>query len=308
MARKFMGINIKLDNLIYPYFVISGINKKEKIKSFPGIFRYSIDCLMKDVVDLRKMGISKILLFGIPDIKDIKGSGAYDKDNIISLAVKKIKDKLPDLIIITDVCMCVYTTHGHCGILKNRGIIDNARTLEILSKIAVLHAQAGVDFVAPSAMAKCQVATIRKALDEHGHKKTKILGYSAKFASNFYGPFRNACGSTPKFGDRTSYQLGYLDSKTALDEIQQDIKEGADIVMVKPAFSYLDIIREAKSKFNYPMAVYNVSGEYSLIKNGVKLGLFREEKAVFEILSSIKRAGADFIITYHAKDVARWLA
>jgi len=306
MAKKYTGINLDPSDFIYPYFVVSGKNKEEKIKSFPGIFRFSIDRLLEDLKNLRSLGLNKILLFGVPNNKDAIGTSAYSEDNIITSAVKKIKERFPGIIVMTDVCLCAYTSHGHCGIVMGN-VIDDKKTIEILAKIALSHAQAGADWVAPSAMAKWQVAAIRKELDKNGYRSTKILGYSAKFASNFYGPFRNAAGSKPKFGDRSSYQLNYADGKLALDEITADIKEGADAVMVKPALSYLDIIKSAKLKFRKPLAAYNVSGEYVFVKNGAKTGLWDEKNIVFEIVTSIKRAGADYIITYHAKDIARWL-
>jgi len=304
-----MGINLKPDELIYPYFVIGGSGKEEAIRSFPGVFRFSIDRLIKDIEKLHTIGIDKILLFGVPERKDASGSHAYKDGNIIAIAVKAIKKEFPDIVVMTDVCLCAYTTHGHCGILRGQGwSIDNRKTLDALSKIALSHAEAGADWVAPSAMAKKQVLAIRNALDKHGHKKTKVLGYSAKFASNFYGPFRNAADSSPKFGDRHAYQLNFADGKAALEEIKADIKEGADAVMVKPALSYLDVIKEARTKFpDATLAAYNVSGEYAFVKYGARAGLWDEEKMAIEILTSIKRAGADLIITYHAKDAARWL-
>jgi len=295
-----MQINIKKDNFIYPYFVVPGKNKKEKIKNFPGVYRFSVDYLLKDIEELRKLGLGKILLFGAPDKKDITD------DTVIS-AVRKIKNEFDNLVVMTDVCLCAYTSHGHCGIMRGDRI-DNEKTLKALAKMAVSHAEAGADFVAPSAMAKNQVSAIRKALDARGLKKTKIMGYSAKFASNFYGPFRNAADSAPKFGDRSSYQLDFANAKNAMKEIADDIKEGADIVMVKPALSYLDIVHAAKEKFKTPIAAYNVSGEYSFVKYGAKQGLWDEKKMVFEIITAIKRAGADIIISYHAKDVAKWLS
>jgi len=303
-----MGINLRQNDLIYPYFVVAGINRKEHIKSFPGIFRFSPDRLMKDIEELKMLGLNKILLFGVPEDKDAAGSSAYRQDSIVAQAVKKIKKKFPRLVVMTDVCLCGYTTHGHCGVLKANGKdIDNSFTLEALSKIALLHAEAGADYVAPSAMAKGQVLAIRKSLDKNGLKDTKIMGYSAKFASNFYGPFRNVADSAPKFGDRKAYQLDYMNGKIALEKIEDDIKEGADIVMVKPALSYLDIIREAKARFSHPLAAYNVSGEYAMVKYGARLGLWDEKKMVSEIITSIRRAGARFIITYHAKEIAKWL-
>ncbi|MFA5146825.1 MAG: porphobilinogen synthase [Candidatus Omnitrophota bacterium] len=303
-----MAISIKTDDLICPYFVTGGKGIEERIRSFPGQFRFSIDRLAKDMDGLAGSGINKVLIFGVPAGKDGQGSFAYLKNNIVSSAVREIKKRFPRLKVMTDVCLCAYTNHGHCGILKGRDKqIDNKATLETLSRIAVAHAEAGADYVAPSAMAKGQVKAIRKALDGNGHRKTKIMGYSAKFASNFYGPFRNAAKSAPAFGDRRAYQLNYRDRKNALREIGDDIGEGADIVMVKPALSYLDIIRETRSEYSIPLAAYNVSGEYAFVKHGVRQGLWREKEIVFEIVSSIKRAGADLIITYHARDIARWL-
>lgn len=303
-----MSTNIKTDDLIYPYFVISGKGKAEEIGSFPGQRRFSIDKLLADIKESADLGLNKVLIFGVPAGKDKEGSFAYLKGNIVSAAVKEVKKQFPKVKVMTDVCLCAYTSHGHCGILKrHRKQIDLAATLDVLSKIAVAHAQAGADYVAPSAMAQGQVEAIRKALNEAGHKRTKIMGYSAKFASSFYGPFRNAAGSAPKFGDRRAYQLDYRHRKNALREIGDDIGEGADIVMVKPALSYLDIIRDVRSEYRTPLAAYNVSGEYVFVKYGARKGLWRERDIVFEIMTSIKRAGADFIITYHAKDIARWL-
>ena len=301
------SMDISLTNLIYPYFIVSGKNIKDEIKSFPGFYRFSIDRLIKDIRQINGLGLNKILLFGIPKQKDNFGSLAYEENNIVVLAISKIKAEFPNLVVMTDVCLCAYTKHGHCGILQpGKKEIDKKTTLGILSKIALAHARAGADWVAPSAMAKGQVLAIRKALGKGGFKKTKILGYSAKFNSNFYGPFRNAANSAPAFGDRSAYQLDYSNAPGALKKIEEDIGSGADMVMVKPALSYLDIIKEAKQKFNYPLAAYNVSAEYALVKYGAKQGLWDERKMVSEILTSIKRAGADFIITYHAKDIAQW--
>ncbi len=303
-----MGINIKIDDFIYPYFVIGGVNKKEEIKSFPGIYRLSTDKLLKDLSEARLLGLKKILLFGVPDKKDKIGKQAFGQGNIVAAATRSIKKEFKDVVVFTDVCLCAYTSHGHCGILKKASKkIDPRRTLTALAKIALIHADAGADWVAPSAMAKKQVLAIRSNLDKHSHKSTKILGYSAKFASNFYGPFRHAADSAPRFGDRSTYQLNYADTKLALKEIKDDIQEGADAVMVKPSLAYLDIIQEAKKRFHYPLAAYNVSGEYALVKYGVKQGLWDENKIVLEIITAIKRAGADLIITYHAKDIAGWL-
>lgn len=303
-----MGVNIKPDELIYPYFVVGGRDKKSGIESFPGIFRFSIDRLIADVSKIHKLGLNKILLFGVPDKKDAKGISAYKEDNLISLAVKRIKKEFPGVAVTTDVCLCAYTTHGHCGVLGKDGrALDSKATLDALANMALTHADAGVDFVAPSAMAVGQVAAIRKTLDRNGYGRTKIMGYSAKFVSNFYGPFRNAANSAPAFGDRSAYQLDYSDAKNAIKRIKDDMRQGADIVMVKPALAYLDIINRARKEVAVPLAAYNVSGEYAMVKNGARTGLWDEKKMVMEILTSIRRAGADLIVTYHAKDVAKWL-
>jgi len=300
-----MENEININSLIYPLFIIKGEKKKEPINSMPGIFRMSSDILLKEIEELKALGIDKVLLFGIPDKKDDDATEAYKDNNIISEAVKLIKSNFPNMNVMTDVCLCAYTSHGHCGIVDNQNI-DNQKTLLTLSKIALSHACAGADYVAPSAMADNQVAAIRRELNNNGYQDTKIMGYSAKFASSFYGPFRDVADSAPKFGDRRAYQLDYRDKESALKKVQDDINEGADIVMVKPALSYLDIIKEVKDKFNYPLAAYNVSGEYSMVKLGVQQGFFNERKIVTEIMTGIKRAGADMIITYHAKDLADW--
>jgi porphobilinogen synthase len=326
---------LQVSDLIYPYFVIEGRNRKEPVSSMPGIFKLSIDNLIKDIEETRGLGINKMLLFGVSGEKDNKGSGASSKNGIVQKAIREIKGKIrenkgkikdnkgkirgssgvEDIVVISDVCLCGYTTHGHCGILNGQGSgvkgqgspIDNRKTLKALARIALSHAEAGADYVAPSAMAKKQVLAIRKALDKNGFKRVKIMGYSAKFASNFYGPFRNAAISAPRFGDRSAYQLDYRDRDRAIKEIKDDIAEGADIVMVKPALGYLDLIKEASLRFKRPLAAYNVSGEYAMVKFGAKNGLWDEKKMVFEILTSIKRAGAGLIISYHAKDAARWI-
>lgn len=298
-------------DLIQPYFVIEGKNKKEVIKSMPGVYRLSIDNLLKDIKETKVLGIKAILLFGIPRKKDKKGTEAYAECGIIQKTVRAIRKEIKDIIIITDVCLCGYTPHGHCRILKKNAKVldvDVDGTLDTLAKIAVSHAQAGADFVAPSAMMLHQVKAIRKALDKNDFAKTKIFAYSAKYASNFYAPFREALNSAPRFGDRKSYQLDFGDPSEALKRIGQDIDEGADIVMVKPALAYLDIIYKAKHKFNVPIAAYNVSGEYSLVEIGVRKGIVDRRQLILEILTSIKRAGADLIITYWAKEVAGRLA
>lgn len=301
-------MDIKLDSLIYPLFVKKGRYLREEISSMPGVHRLSPDMLLDEALSLQRLGIKQILLFGVPDKKDWHGKAAYEDKNIVAESVKLLKKSFPEITVITDICLCAYTSHGHCGVIKDKKKgIDSRLTLNALSRIALSHARAGADYVAPSAMAKNQVRSIRKALDKKGFKKTKILGYSAKFASNFYGPFRDIADSSPKFGNRRSYQLDFTKRDDALKEIQDDIKEGADVVMVKPALGYLDIIKEAKQKFKRPLAAYNVSGEYVMVKNGVTNHDWCEKDIVFEILSSIKRAGADYIITYHAKDIARWV-
>ncbi len=303
-----MAINIKLTDLIYPYFVTNGKDKQEEIKSFSGIYRFSVDRLLGDITRARDLGLNKFLLFGIPGRKDNLGESAFADDSPVVLAIRKIKNKFPNAVIFTDVCLCAYTKHGHCRILKSKSnCFDEKMTLETLARIALAYARAGADWVAPSAMAKNQVAAIRRLLDGNGFKQVKILGYSAKFNSYFYGPFRNAANSSPKFGDRSSYQLNYENSQPALDKIKEDIEAGANAVMVKPALAYLDIIYRAKEKYKFPLVAYNVSGEYALIKYGAAQGLGNEQKMVKEILSSIKRAGSDLIITYHAKDLAKWL-
>lgn len=298
-----------LNSLIMPYFAVEGENKKETIELLPGIYRLSVDNLIKEIRETNTLGIKAILLFGVSRKKDAQASDSYREDGITQRAIMAIRENIKDSIIITDVCLCGYTTHGHCGILKtpNAVIIDNEKTVKILAKIALSHAAAGADMVAPSAMMPGQVKAIREILDKNGFEEVGILGYSAKYASNFYGPFREALDSHPQFGDRRSYQLDYRNRDTALREIEADIQEGADIVMVKPALSYLDIIERAKQNFNLPIAAYNVSGEYALVKFGSVKGLFNEKEAIREILTSIKRAGADLIITYHAKEVAKWL-
>jgi len=310
-----------------PYFVVEGRNIKKEIKSMPGVYHFSIDNLLRDIREAK--GIKSILLFGIPKLKDETASHAHRDDGIVQKAIKAIKRKSEGLIVISDVCLCGYTTHGHCGIVKKSpqpavhsrqardrnhglltfdyGLIDNDATLKILAKIALSHAHAGADIVAPSAMMDGQVKAIRDMLDEFGFQDAGILSYSAKYASSFYGPFREALGSAPQFGGRKSYQMDYRNSDEALREIKQDIDEGADIVMVKPALAYLDIIYRAKQKFNVPIAAYNVSGEYSMIKKLAGGDKIREKGFALEVLTSIKRAGADLIITYFGKEVIRWL-
>jgi len=299
---------LSVKDLIMPYFVIEGRNKRESIASMPGLYHLSVNNLIEDIREAKRLGIKAILLFGVSQKKDGMGLESYRKNGIMQKAIKAIKKNIKDIVIITDVCLCGYTSHGHCGVLKTQDtIIDNDETLKILAKIALSHAEAGVDFVAPSAMMDGQVRAIRETLDRKGFRDVGIIAYSAKYASNFYGPFREALDSCPQFGDRKSYQLDFRNQDEALREIKQDIDEGADIIMVKPALAYLDVIYRAKQNFHIPIACYNVSGEYSLVKIASQEGIFNEKDTVLEILTSFKRAGANLIITYHAKEVARWL-
>lgn len=295
-----------LQNLIMPYFVVNGENIKEAIGSMPGIFRYSIDNLVEEVKKGRELGIKAVLLFGVGCEKDDVASAAYDENGLIPKALMALKDAAPDVMLITDVCFCEYTSHGHCGIILNDEV-DNDRTIELLGQAALAYARAGADMVAPSDMMDGRVGYIRQALDEEGFTNIAILSYSAKYASAFYGPFREAADCAPKFGDRKTYQMDCRNSAEALREAAQDIEEGADIVMVKPALSYLDVICRVKADAKMPVCAYNVSGEYSMVKAAAANGWLDEKKIVAEILTSIKRAGADIIITYHANDYARWL-
>ncbi|WP_102398843.1 porphobilinogen synthase [Haloimpatiens massiliensis] len=295
---------INIEDLVYPLFVVEGENIKEEIKSMPDNYRFSIDKLLEEVKELQELGIKSILLFGIPEHKDECGSDAYDENGIIQKAVRAIKVNFPKMYVITDICMCEYTCHGHCGILTEDGYVDNDKTLEYLGKIAVSHALAGADMVAPSDMMDGRVGYMREALDKAGYVNVPIMAYSAKYSSAFYGPFRDAADSAPSFGDRKAYQMDPANINEAVREVELDIEEGADIVMVKPALPYLDVIRKVKDTFNIPIAAYNVSGEYSMIKMAVDNGLLNES-AIMESLVSIKRAGADIIITYFAKYVAK---
>ncbi len=304
--NKWKSISVR--KLIYPLFVREGRGVIEEISSMPGVYRFSPDTLISEVANLEKLGLEYLLIFGIPENKDWQGSSALKNSNVVSESVRLVKKCFPQIKVITDICLCAYTSHGHCGVIRDGAReIDSQATLGAISEMALLHAQVGADYVAPSAMANTQVQAIRRTLDSQGYQYTKIMGYSAKFASNFYGPFRDVADSAPRFGNRHGYQLNYSDSKAALSKVEQDIKEGADIVMVKPALGYLDIVKKVKSEFSYPLAVYNVSGEYAMVKAGAGVGSWDEKEMVFEIISSIKRAGADFIITYHAKDIAGWL-
>ena len=295
---------INLNDLIYPMFIIPGNKKSEEIESMPGIFRHSIDNALKEISEIVELGIKAILLFGIPEKKDDIATGAYSKKGIIQNAVKSIKKEFKDLIVITDLCLCEYTDHGHCGVIHD-GYVDNDETLELLSLTALSHAEAGADIIAPSDMMDGRVAKIREVLDDNEFLNIIIMSYSAKYASAFYGPFRDAAKSAPRFGDRKSYQMNPPNIREAIREIEQDIEEGADIIMVKPALCYLDVISAVREEFNHPLAAYNVSGEYSMVKAASKMGWIDEQKIVLEMLTSIKRAGADIIITYFAKQIAK---
>ncbi len=294
------------DDFIYPLFVTYGKGVRKEISSMPGCYQESVDEAVKNAKEIYSLGIPSIILFGIPEHKDEMGSGAYDDNGIVQTAIKAIKDAVPELYVITDVCMCEYTNHGHCGIIE-KGEVNNDKTLGLLAMEAVSHAKAGADMVAPSDMMDGRVAAIRNSLDREGFSEIPIMSYAAKYASAFYGPFREAAESTPQFGDRRSYQMDPANRREALREVALDIEEGADIVMVKPALSYLDVISDVKSTFAIPVAAYNVSGEYSLVKAAGKMGWIDEDRVMLEILTSIKRAGADIILTYFAKDAAKIL-
>jgi porphobilinogen synthase len=297
---------LSVDDLMYPLFVVHGRGVREPIGSMPGQSRLSIDELVKEAKDVAGMGIPAILLFGIPAEKDPRGSEAWADDGIVQQAVRAVKDTVPDLLVVTDVCLCEYTSHGHCGIVED-GTVRNDPTLELLARTSVSLAEAGSDLIAPSDMMDGRVAAIREALDDASFVETPIMAYSAKYASVFYGPFREAADSTPQFGDRRGYQMDPANAVEALREIAFDIDEGADIVMVKPALPYLDVISRAKAEFGLPLAAYSVSGEYAMIKAAAQLGWLDGERAMMEALTSIKRAGADIVITYFAPEVARLL-
>jgi porphobilinogen synthase len=295
-----------MDNFVYPLFVRPGQGLKEPIKSMTDCFGFSLDTIAAEAIEVAALGIPAVLLFGTPKKKDEKGSEAWAEDGAVQQAIRQIKKACPELLVITDVCLCAYTTHGHCGIVKNNQI-DNDATCELLAKTALSHAQAGADIVAPSDMMDGRVKFIREALEENGFHSTAIMAYSAKYASAFYGPFRDVADSAPAFGDRKTYQMDPPNTKQAMMEIEMDIKEGADIVMVKPALCYLDIIRRAKDRFDTPIAAYSVSGEYMMLNSAADAGLLQKEAAMIETLYAIKRAGADIIITYFAKQAAKLL-
>ena len=299
---------LQVEDLIYPLFIVDGENIKREIPSMEGVYHFSVDMLEDEIKELTDLGIEHVLLFGVPDDnkKDCCGSEAFNPDGSVQRAIKKIKEINPEIDVICDVCMCEYTSHGHCGILTDSGYVHNDKTLDYLGKISLSYAKAGADMVAPSDMMDGRIGSIREVLDNNGFENVAIMAYSAKYASAFYGPFRDAANSAPKFGDRKTYQMDPANSNEAIIEGQLDVEEGADIIMVKPALSYLDIIQRFKDNFNLPIAAYNVSGEYSMLKLAVKEGLLNES-AIYEAVMSIKRAGATIIITYFAKDIAKML-
>ncbi len=297
---------LSVEQLIYPLFIAEGITEPREIRSMPGIMQWPVEHIAQEVTRIAALGIPAVLLFGIPSQKDEVGSQAYATQGIIQQGIQRIKAETPETLVITDVCLCEYTSHGHCGVIRN-GDVHNDESLELLARMALSHVEAGADIVAPSDMMDGRIGTIRQALDEHGFNQTLVMAYSAKFASGFYGPFREAADSTPQFGDRRSYQMDPANAREALREVELDIAEGADIVMVKPAMPYLDIIRQVRDNCDLPIAAYNVSGEFSMIKAAAQNGWIDERRVVMEVLIGIRRAGADMIITYFAPDVAQWL-
>ena len=299
-------VNLTMNDFLYPIFIEEGNNIKKEIEAMPNQFRFSIDKLKEELEDIINLGIRGVLLFGIPKNKDERGSSSFDENGIIQNAVKYIKSNFPNLLVVTDVCMCEYTSHGHCGILCGNNV-DNDSTLEYIAKIALSHVQTGSDIVAPSDCMDGHVYAIRNILDKNGYYNTPIMSYSVKYASCYYSPFRMAADSAPSFGDRKSYQMDFRNSKEYIKKIENDIEEGADIFIIKPALSYLDVIKDVSNNFNIPIAAYNVSGEYSMIKAASKLGFIDEKRAVLENMYALKRAGSDIIITYHAKDLSKYL-
>jgi len=306
LRRLIRETRLSADNLIYPLFVVPGKGVKKPVASMPGVFQMSADVLVSEVREAREAGIPAVLIFGVPEGKDEVASGAFARDGVVQQAVRRIKDKAGDILVVTDVCLCEYTSHGHCGMLK-KGAVDNDLTLEVLAETAVSHARAGADMVAPSAMMDGQVGAIREGLDEAGFDDLPIMAYSAKYASAFYGPFREAAESAPQFGDRKAYQMDPANGDEALREMTLDVGEGADILMVKPALAYLDVIRRAREEYDLPLAAYNVSGEFAMIKAAAQLGWLDGDRAMWEVLTAIRRAGADMIITYFALEAARGL-
>jgi porphobilinogen synthase len=293
-------------HLVQPLFVVAGEGVREEVPSMPGIERLSISELVAEGTELQAAGIGAVILFGIPSSKDEAGSGAYDPEGVVQMAVRALKEAHPELVVITDVCLCEYTSHGHCGIVRD-GEVDNDITIELLARTAISHADAGADVVAPSDMMDGRIGAIRSQLDEEGHPNVAIIAYSAKYASAFYGPFRDAASSTPQFGDRRGYQMDPANALEAVREAELDLEEGADVVMVKPALPYLDVIRRVKEETGAPVGAYQVSGEYSMLKAAASRGWIEERSAVIEALTAIRRAGADLVLTYHAKEAAGWL-
>ena len=306
LRRMVRETRLAVDDFIMPFFVTHGRGTRREISSMPGNFQLSVDELVKEVKETAALGVPGIILFGLPASKDAVGSEAYAKDGIVQQAIRAIKDSVSDLVVITDVCLCEYTSHGHCGVVE-RGRVKNDPTLELLAKTALSHAEAGADMVAPSDMMDGRVGAIREALDDAGHEEIPILAYSAKYASGFYGPFREAAESAPQFGDRRAYQMDPANVEEALREVGLDLEEGADIIMVKPALPYLDVLWRVKAEFGVPVAAYNVSGEFAMVKAAARLGWLDEERVMLEMLTAIRRAGADLILTYFARDAARLL-
>lgn len=306
IRRMVRETHLRPEDFVYPLFVVPGTDVKKEIPSLPGVYHLSADMAVKEAQAAYALGIPAVLLFGLPEYKDEQGSSAWDANSPVQRAMRMIKEALPEITVIGDVCMCEYTSHGHCGVICGN-TVDNDPTLELLAKVALSQAQAGADMVAPSDMMDGRVAAIRKMLDRYDFQRVSIMSYSVKYASAYYGPFREAADSTPQFGDRKTYQMDPANSREAMKEVKLDIAEGADIVMVKPALAYLDIIRQVKDSFDYPVAAYNVSGEYAMVKAAAEKGWIDEKRTVLETLLGMKRAGADIIITYHAMDAARWL-
>ncbi len=307
LRRMVRETRLSVDNFIYPLFIAENITEEVEISSMPGIYRWPVAGLAREAEAIARLGIPAVLLFGIPDFKDNFGSEAYNPNGIVQAAVREIKRAVPEMIVITDVCLCEYTDHGHCGLLDHSGYVQNDATLDLLAKMSLSHAEAGADIIAPSDMMDGRVGVIREALDGNGFENLPIMAYSAKFASGFYGPFREAADSAPSFGDRRSYQMDPPNVREALREVELDVAEGADMIMVKPALAYLDVIAKVRERFDLPLAAYNVSGEYSMLKAAARMGWLDEERVIRESLTAIRRAGADMIITYHAKEAARWL-
>jgi porphobilinogen synthase len=299
--------HLSASDLVLPLFVEAGLDGRTPIDAMPGVDRLSISQAVQEAGSAHRLAIPAVLLFGIPAHKDVQGTGAYDDEGVIQLATRAIKEAHPDLLVLTDVCLCEYTDHGHCGLLREDGSVDNDPSVELIARTAVSHARAGADAVAPSDMMDGRIGAIRRALDDEGFTDTPIIAYSAKYASAFYGPFRDAAGSAPAFGDRRGYQMDPANADEAVREAMADVEEGADVIMVKPALPYLDVVRAVKEKSRMPVAAYNVSGEYAMVKVAAAAGLLDERAAVLEALTAIRRAGADIVITYHAKDAAKWL-